>query len=156
MPIRWKKIFLFTLFVYEGGWVVKKVQKSVYVVIECPPRTAGATMLEMGLILSSHTISMMNCSKLIAIKTRFKINRAPMIGVHGTCPCFVWCHVHHLKGKNSAKINAGIYIRMVYWKQCVKSGSSVYHERSRSHNGSEQNCLLLPFCCMAIDYWLGN
>ena len=52
-------------------------------------RTTGATILEMGLILSSHTISMMNCSKLIAIKAKFKTNRAPMMGVHGTCPCFV-------------------------------------------------------------------
>ena len=34
-PYKVNDLFLFTPFVYEG-WVVKKVQKSVYVVIECP------------------------------------------------------------------------------------------------------------------------
>ena len=75
--------------------------------------TTGAIILEMGLILSRYTISMINCDKLIIIRARFKANRAPITGVHGTGPRLVWRQLHHLKGKNSAKITVGTYIRTV-------------------------------------------
>ena len=69
--------------------------------------TTGAMILEMGLDLSSHTISMTNCIKLITIRARFRANLAMMIGVQGTLPFFLFSHVQNLKGRNDAKSKAG-------------------------------------------------
>ena len=69
--------------------------------------TTGAMILEMGLILSSHTISMTNCIKLITIRAKLRANRAPMKDFQGMLPFFFFSHVQNLKGRNDAKSKAG-------------------------------------------------